>query len=986
MKSQDEALEIAKQIKNDAENNLGEIVSEEDSKIQLINRFFIEVLDWPLQSFRCERKLNEGYADYALYDHDKPCLIVEAKRTGKIEVQTVEKSKVRQLVIKGPALKKAKEGIEQAVSYAPPIGIQVAVLTDGFTWIIFKSFIPETDYRDKEAIVFPSLEALIHDFHLFYELLHINSFRNRLYNAIFDEVHNNRLLLTQQLYCPTSNAKLLQSSQLAQDLADILGTYFDRISSDKDEDMLIECFVETRESRIADFSLEKMTTAVLRNVVHSDKDVDSELAKLIKENVEVEPNPLESGQTIFIVGPTGAGKSTFLDRFFRKTLSGPIREKCLLLQINCLDSTGTDDNALAWVRDKLIKLIESQLYTAGSPSWEQLQGLYFDEYERRRRGYDKKLYIKDKEEFQLKFSTWLEEHIENDKEGYLRRLLSRAVKGEKLLPILLIDNTDEFGSTYKQKVFQFCQALRREAKHCIVILPVTDKSAWSFSKLDIFSQYESKSFFLPTPSPREVFKKRIDFLKLRLSGIPEGTHEKGRYKTNTGIEIAIQDVTKFAEVLESVFVDNDFTSKTIGEIANYNIRRTLLLSKRVITSPVFRLEDLIKSFITGNFSQITFNRFMDALLKGPYDTYKEGDCYEISPIFKVDNKIKQSPLTALRILALLNSAFKGSTEVEDRHLQIQSILGYFDSIGCSEASILSSLKALLDASLIEPFDPSSQGLGQDQKLAISFKGSAHYRLALNNNAFFVQMALTTPITNEETAEEIRRFHESSIDFSEKTEKIRTAFVDYLLNEDSYHFSETPLSEAFNSQRHMIDVLTKFKSTVADEQSEISASLGENFIIGIIKKSVLATVDWFDHKQAYGFVEVEGTEDRVFIHRDSLRKSNIDSISNGDILLCDLARGQKGLYIDKIHAIEESPSETVAAQVIRLFKERGYGFVKVENSDKTAFFHYSIFDEDQKKELHHGKKLNVIIAPDKNGTGYLVKSLAETSKRRGTLTI
>ena len=67
-------------------------------------------------------------------------------------------------------------GIDQAISYASPNGLPIAVLTDGLTWIIFKTFIPGVNFKMKEAFVFPSFEAVANDFSIFYELLSRDGF------------------------------------------------------------------------------------------------------------------------------------------------------------------------------------------------------------------------------------------------------------------------------------------------------------------------------------------------------------------------------------------------------------------------------------------------------------------------------------------------------------------------------------------------------------------------------------------------------------------------------------------------------------------------------------------------------------------------------------------------------------------------------------------------------------------------------------------
>ena len=725
MAALDAAFEKTKNIVDEALQNISNIKTEEDSKIQLITRIITEGLNWSFSDIRAEKKHENGYSDYLLSIDNEPTLLIEAKRIGIIEIETTENNHLRHLKISGPGLNNALPGIEQAASYATSNGLSIAILTDGLTWVIFKPFVPGENFKNKEAIVFPSFNAVLSDFQVFYELISKELVRKKSYNLIFDKLHQNRLLLTQPLFAPLEENKIKISpkSNLAFDLDRVFSKFFTRLTGDEDADMLIDCFVETRESRIADFSLEKITANVLGNISPMNNDVDRELANLIEAAVEV-----ESGQTIFIVGPTGAGKSTFLDRFFRKTLSNSIRRQCLVVRVNCLDASGQEETVLKWLTEIIISSLEGQIYQDGAPSWEHLRGLYYSEYQRRSKGVDAHLYESDRDKFKEKFSAFLDHKVENDREGYLKRILADAVQNRKKLPIILIDNTDEFAMEYKKIIFQFAQSLRRHANHCLLIFPVTDKSAWSFSKTDIFGIYQSRSFFLPTPAPKEVFRRRIDFLKQRLSeNITED--ERNSYFSSRGIKISIGDLNRFAQVLENVFVEQDYTSSLIGELTNYNIRRTLLLSKRVITSAIFNIDDLIRSFITNETVATNYSKFMNALIKGDHEAYKRVDANEIFPIFQVDQEIRQSPLMALRILALLDSLYKSGKSIDKRHSSVQSILNYFEAVGCMESSVDRALLSLLEAGLIEPYDASIRDLSPGQSLAISFSGRAHLRLS-----------------------------------------------------------------------------------------------------------------------------------------------------------------------------------------------------------------------------------------------------------------
>jgi hypothetical protein len=135
--------------------------------------------------------------------------------------------------------------------------------------------------------------------------------------------------------------------------------------------MIIDCFVETKESRLADFSLERITKNVLGNMALNERDVGEGLKVIIRDAVAGEP-----GQTVFIVGPSGAGKSTFLDRFFKRTLTSEVRERCVVIDVDVLDASGDEAVALPWMTERAIKSIETQLFSEGYPEWNDLQGLY----------------------------------------------------------------------------------------------------------------------------------------------------------------------------------------------------------------------------------------------------------------------------------------------------------------------------------------------------------------------------------------------------------------------------------------------------------------------------------------------------------------------------------------------------------------------------------------------------------------------------------
>ena len=775
MSALDFAYDRAIALINDVEPRLSTIQTEEDAKLQLIVRFLTEVLGWDHADLSTERKNDNGYSDYIVSDGGRPAFLVEAKRQGELELAT-SATKKQPYKISGPALKKCIDGIEQAASYCAPEGIQLAVVTDGTKWIFFKPFIPGESYKSKEAIVFPSLHSIHDEFGAFFELASKEGNQKALYKHIFDKIHDHRLLLTLGLHSAFTEADVHPNhkSQIAFDLDNIFNSFFTGLIGDTDPNMLIECFVETKESRIADFALEKLATYVLGNISPPDKEVDESLQQLIASTISD-----KHGDTVFVVGPSGAGKSTFLERFFKTTLPTNIRERCVVINVNALDATGDAATSLAWFTNNIISSIEQQLYSKGFPEWEQLLGLYFRDYKRRSEGVDAELYKQDKDAFRRKFGEYMDDQVEKDREGYLKRLLIDIVENRKRLPIFVVDNTDEFSLPYKQTLFQYFQALRRHVTHCLLLFPLTDRSAWSFSKTELFNIYSSKSYFLPTPPPREIFRKRLEYLRARLKpeGRTVGFYDAGSFK------VKLESLEAFASAVEDIFVLQDYISNRLGSLANYNIRKTLALARRVITSSALGIEDLLKSYVAGEQEPLSADKFMRALMLGDYNFYKRGDTHYVYPIFDVSAEIAQSPLTHVRLLGLLKAVHDARSSDDSRYIAVSSISQYFDGMGYAETAVDNALTSLMEASLVEPHDPSIGSLALAQRVAITHSGLTHLELALSNPTFFEQMALTALIANGEVAKQVRSHHMSSEAFGIRIRKVRETFASFLIEED-----------------------------------------------------------------------------------------------------------------------------------------------------------------------------------------------------------
>ena len=147
---------------------------------------------------------------------------------------------------------------------------------------------------------------------------------------------------------------------------------------------------------------------------------------------------------------------------------------------------------------------------------------------------------------------------------------------------------------------------------------------------------------------------------------------------------------------------------------------------------------------------------------------------------------------------------------------------------------------------------------------------------------------------------------------------------------------------------------------------------------MLAAGVLATVDWFDAEKGYGFVDAEGVEGKVFLHAEKLSEAGIKSVADGDDILCDVGRNAKGVHVLTVHDIQTDPTtvRVTHGSITRLFPDRRYGFVRLSDTTKDAFFHYSVVPAADRKMLTVNRRLKVNLGPDRTGRGLQVKAVVE----------
>ncbi|MHB8252940.1 MAG: hypothetical protein ACYDEV_04435 [Acidiferrobacter sp.] len=777
--------------------NKDNVETEQDARFQVIDRMLIEVLGWERSAIKTEPHVESGFVDYLIRSKTRACFVVEAKRADKLVIDT-KNPRFSSYKVSGPGLQSARAGLEQAKRYCLDTGTPFAALTSGFEWIAFWAL--RTDGRspsDGKALVFPTLESIKDNFAAFYDLFSQEGVTKRLFQTYINSEEGLRVSHTEKLVQAVEphEIRLLTKSKLAADLENVFRTFFGTMTGDNDPEMLARCFVESNESKEADINLQKIS----RNLINRIDVVASENKQELRDHVQLAIDS-QRGEFVLIIGNKGAGKSTFIDRFFRMTLGPQLRDRCLVVRVNLQDIDGRIETITPWLLTRMIQEVEREFFGERPPTYDELQGIFFSEYERWRVGELKHLYDTDKARFKIQFGEYVANLIETQKEKYLNRLLRDAVRSRGLMPCLIFDNTDHFSQQFQESVFQFAQAIHR-ASFSFVICPITDRTIWQLHKHGPLQSYETSAFYLPVPSTKDVLEKRVSFLKEKLGADTGEEKERGGYFLSKGIRLRLEDVSAFAACVDDVFVRSDYVSRTIGWLSNHDIRRSLNIAQRIITSPVFSMEEIIKASFANRHLTIPKLKMRQALIFGEYSQFQAEASDYILNLFAVSPDQVTTPLIRLSILRLLRDIEAQARDVESRYLFVEEIGDYMDPCGISRPVVFAHLRELLRYRLVDPYDPTDTEVYDGQRVRIAHCGHIHFEMALKDDVYITSMALTTGVRSVEFVSDVREIRKKQKMGRSDWEKIKSLFIEYLTREDKSFFS-LPKLDSYDGQTRL----------------------------------------------------------------------------------------------------------------------------------------------------------------------------------------
>lgn len=444
-------------LKANARIIVGAVGSNEDTtRMRAIDTILFDVLGWDKLIVKTEKYVRAvGFADYACFQKDAICLILEAKRSGTTFVLPDRLFGNRPV---GFALLEndcpaAGDALRQATGYAASEGARYVAISNGHQWLLALAFVQNQPIERRSVYVFQSFDDVVARFSRFWDCFSPE--------GMFSNVPSSTLLESRKAPAPDKLSDHIANYPVAADrnvivneLEVVVSLVWDQLNlDDGDERFLRECYV--RPEAFDDSITE--AKELLRQRFETDQSVTQEA--LAVTDLPTLITKYKPEKPIIVLGRIGHGKSTFL-RYLRLIEAKEVLDKYIQIDIDFLDRP---HNAAA-VADFVYSQIDDQFRTRYEIDITEdglVRGVLHSDLSRFKKTPTGILYAADADEYKRRELEQIHD-LQKDKHAYLGKVFYHLKKGRGHSNAIFFDNLDRRGDDLQEEAFLRASAMARD--------------------------------------------------------------------------------------------------------------------------------------------------------------------------------------------------------------------------------------------------------------------------------------------------------------------------------------------------------------------------------------------------------------------------------------------------------------------------------------------------------------------------------------------
>lgn len=749
MENVDQSLEALKQIKESFkefyDKNL--YVTEADTRINLIDKILTEVLLWPEVDIIRESHSESGYLDYSLKINGKKFVCVEAKKEG-ITFEFPRDKQRKYYKINGSVStdKAVNEAILQVRSYCDDGAIRYAIVTNGYTWIVFRAIREDMAWKEGSARVFYSIDDIIKSFTEFWNLLSYDCINKGSLDSEFSSTTTaNRELSRVLNYLLQPDVPLLRNS-LHTELHPIIRHFFEDIADPDYIETLENCYVYSTSIKtvandinfvikdaVPKFLIDEGTIDIVHGKNHA-----GVFGRVVEKAIQN-----DKGQLFLLLGGIGSGKTTFQKRYQLTVGKDVLAQYSIWFSIDFLKPPSISElENFVWI--SLLSQLREKYQSPHLETRKNIKKIFKNEIEAISETSLYKL-LPESKEYEQTLNVHLSKWQENLSE-YVPRLLAIAKPKQNINVVLFFDNVDQLSQEFQAQIFLLAQRITEKVKSTTIIA-LREESYYAASVQKVFTAYINRKFHIASPPFRQMIGQRINFILRLIDNVNSSTIQKFTEFSDLKDKNTISDFLKIVEY--SIFEKNRNIARFIDHLCFGNMRVALQMFSTFLVSGATDVDKMLRIYKRDGNYFVAFHEFLRSIMLGERYYYKEAYS-TILNVFECGQEKNSSHFTSLRILSILNLHRSESTKLGEGFYEINKILSIFEDAFNNKQDFLKSLNRLVARQLVETNTKTVESISGSTHIRLTSSGWYYLKYLVSSFAYLDLVFQDTPINDSET--------------------------------------------------------------------------------------------------------------------------------------------------------------------------------------------------------------------------------------------
>lgn len=528
----------------------------------------------------------------------------------------------------------------------------------------------------------------------------------------------------------------ISRNPLDSGLRPILNRFFADL--DFDDEVSDACYC--LDPRVQDYD-RQLTTLIADDLPRIGIPVQDAHVSFEEDFVRKEKQMLSSysgSQVMLIVGGVGAGKTTFIKRFFKRILPEAVRSKILWFYVDFRQHS--DELISVWdvIMCQVLEQIRTKYPDLQVDDWGELQNIYRSDIVMYQRGALKPYYEGDRSTFDKKISDVLMEKVSDESSfaNDILKYLANRVDNKRLI-CLTIDNADQLSRDFQQKcvtaAFEFYQKYRS-----LVLISMREESFWQLRRIQPLDAYQNYAYHISAPSVSKVLARRLD-----VASKHKGTTILDIQEDN-GVRCSISVGSFFGIISSSLYSGRDKKIVLIEALSAGNIRVAQEMLTTFLTSGHTNTREYIKTYLTSGDYRIPLHAVIRSLALGDYQYYHSQRSLIIN-LFDIDDDGFYSHFTRIRVLRYLLSRMNIESLAGKGFIRIIDAFNDFSSVCATEMGFSQILTSLLRGHLIEADNGYRLDGSEVEYVRITSAGYYYVTHLLGEFSYLERLCEDTPI-------------------------------------------------------------------------------------------------------------------------------------------------------------------------------------------------------------------------------------------------